>query len=239
MPRRSQTAGRVHAIKCVIFDLDGVLFSGTNQGYLDCHDHALRSVGLIVPPAEQRRRLLQCWSHPHEYQLRLFIDDPGQLAAACHAYEEYLLSARFANHIGEVPGATRTVRELAASGVQLAIASGMHDRQIPLALEKIGLDTDLFDETLSAYQLPDDTVQKPHPYMLQHILGALGRCPSDAAYVGDSRVDVRMARAAGVFAVAVLTGNMSRDDAVEERADAVLESVDRLADLLNGREPTA
>jgi phosphoglycolate phosphatase len=233
---REHLRERLASLDCVIFDLDGVLFAGTNQGYFDCHEHALRSVGLVVERAELRRRLLEYWSHPHEFQLALFIREQEKLASACRAYEEFLFSAAFTDRISEIPGAAAAVAKIRASGHILAAASGMHHRQIPTSLAAIGVEPGIFSACLSAYQLPDDELQKPHPYMVEKILGEVGRVPERALYIGDSRDDMRMARAAGVLAVAVLTGNMSRDDAVDERPDLILESVRDLPDAIAAKE---
>lgn len=133
-------------------DLDGVLFAGTNEGYFDCHHHALESVGVRVPRPEQRQRLLEYWSYPHEFQLALFVHDEEKLAAACRAYEESLFSDAFVSRITEIPGAARTIDALSHEGFRLAIASGMHDRQIPAALHRIGVDPGVFAACVSAYQ---------------------------------------------------------------------------------------
>ena len=55
----------------------------------------------------------------------------------------------------------------------------------------------------------DDTERhKPDPEPVLHALELLGARPDDAAYVGDSPFDVRAARAAGVYAVAVAWGGI-------------------------------
>ena len=229
---KSIPAERLQSLKCIVFDLDGVLFEGTNQGYFDCHRHALESVGMHVPQEQLRRRLLEYWSHPHEFQLSLFIHDKDTLAQACRAYEQYLFSDRFAQHIREIPGAAQTIKKLSNSRYRLAAATGMHHKQIPGALANISVDPNIFTACISAYQLPSNDVQKPHPYMLDTILTRLGISPDYALYVGDSKADIQMAKAAGVLAVAVLTGNMSRSEAENEGSDIILESVRNLLYLV-------
>ena len=226
---------RLESLSCIMFDLDGVLFEGTNKGYFDCHRHALASVGVEVPAAEQRQRLLEYWSHPHEFQLSLFIDDRNTLNKACHAYEEYLFSDDFAKRMTEISGAAQTVKDLSSGGYTLAAATGMHHRQIRGSLASIGVDLNLFAACISGYQLPNDELQKPHPYMLKNILAELDMSPKYALYIGDSKTDIQMAKAADVIAVAVLTGNMSRADAESEESDVVLDSVTDLPDLIGLR----
>lgn len=226
-------AKRLRSLRCVMFDLDGVLFAGTNSGYFHGHRHALASVGVEVPPEEHWQRLLECWSHPHEFQLSLFINNKKTLDAACRAYETYLFSDEFAKQITEIPGAALTVKELSKRGYSLAAASGMHHRQIPDSLNSIGIDPRLFKVCISGYQLPDDAFQKPHPYMLNTILSQLHVTSQSALYIGDSKTDMRMAKAADVLAVAVLTGNMSHAEAESEEPDLILDSVSDIVDLID------
>jgi phosphoglycolate phosphatase len=230
---------RLESLSGIIFDLDGVLFEGTNRGYFDCHRRALASVGVEVSPEEHWQRLLQYWSHPHEFQLSLFINNDRTLSQACRVYEECLFSEEFARRISEIPGAARTIKGLSKSHYTLAAASGMHHKQIPGALASIGIDSDLFAACISAYQLPNNEFQKPHPYMLNTILDKLGIDAEYALYVGDSRTDLQMAKAAGVLAVAVLTGNMSRSDAENEEPDVILDSVSNLPDMIEFRREFA
>jgi phosphoglycolate phosphatase-like HAD superfamily hydrolase len=225
---------RLARVDCIVLDLDGVLLEGTNEGYFDCHRHALECVCVTVPEQQLRRRLLQYWSYPHEFQLSLFIDDEATLAAACKAYEALLFSDEFSNRISQIPGATQTITQLSTMGYRLAVASGMHHKQIPTSLSKIGIDPALFSVCLSAFQLPDNTLQKPHPYMLERILAELNTLPERALCVGDSVDDIRMSRAANVLAVAVLTGNMSRAEAEQEGSDIVLKSIHELIPAICG-----
>jgi phosphoglycolate phosphatase-like HAD superfamily hydrolase len=231
VPRRT-LIGPLKPISSVILDLDGVLFEGTNQAYIDCHRHALTSVDVDVPERELRRRLLEYWGHPHEFELALFVEDRAKHAAACKAYEEFLFSDAFTERITEISGARQAIQRMADAGITLAVASGMHHRQIPAALVRIGIDPKVFAVCLSAYQLPNDELQKPHPYMLKEILSELSLAPQHSLYVGDSPSDIRMAKAAEVLAVAVLTGNMSRKDAEVERADLIVKSIGDLVDVL-------
>ena len=45
-------------IKLIIFDFDGVIITGSNDGYIKSYHHALESVGVNLEPEEERRRIL-------------------------------------------------------------------------------------------------------------------------------------------------------------------------------------
>src|SRR5205823_1993417 len=71
----------------------------------------------------------------------------------------------------------------------------------------------------------DVTEKKPHPAALQLCLSRLDVDPANAVYIGDSPEDVEMARAAGVYAVAVPGGYPNREALIASRPDALHASV--------------
>jgi pyrophosphatase PpaX len=74
---------------------------------------------------------------------------------------------------------------------------------------------------------------KPDPEPL--LLGAerLGADPADTAYVGDSPFDIRAAKAAGMFAVAVTWGRIHDRGKLEaEEPDAVVDRAEELLGVL-------
>ncbi|MGH2977553.1 MAG: HAD family hydrolase, partial [Gaiellaceae bacterium] len=74
---------------------------------------------------------------------------------------------------------------------------------------------------------------KPDPEPL--LLGAerLGADPKETAYVGDSPFDVRAAKAAGMFAVAVTWGRIHERERLEAEApDAIVDTAEELFAVL-------
>ncbi|MCS7006174.1 MAG: HAD hydrolase-like protein, partial [Gaiellaceae bacterium] len=61
----------------------------------------------------------------------------------------------------------------------------------------------------------------------------LGASPAEAAYVGDSPFDIRAAKAAGAFAVAVAWGGIHPDERLlAEEPDAFVRTPEELLDVL-------
>ncbi|MCZ4260372.1 HAD family hydrolase [Limimaricola sp. G21655-S1] len=73
---------------------------------------------------------------------------------------------------------------------------------------------------------------KPGPGQLLACAEALGAAPDACAMIGDSLHDLKAARAAGMMAVAVLTGLAPRD-ALAPHADLVLDDIGALPDWLD------
>lgn len=73
---------------------------------------------------------------------------------------------------------------------------------------------------------------KPHPEPIRRAASRLGVTPERCVMIGDTTMDIRAARRAGAFAVAVLSGFGSRQELKRAGADLILDkAVDLLAHL--------
>jgi phosphoglycolate phosphatase len=88
---------------------------------------------------------------------------------------------------------------------------------------------DVFEVVITA-----DDVQnkKPHAEPLVMCSDKLDLAPGNCVYVGDTRVDIKAGKAAGMQAVAVLTGFDDYDALEREKPDAIIESVAEIPDCL-------
>jgi phosphoglycolate phosphatase len=94
-------------------------------------------------------------------------------------------------------------------------------------LRDLGLDH-YFEIVVSGDSLPQ---QKPHPMPLLHAAEQLGVDCQDALMVGDSRSDVKAARAAGFQVVCVTYGYNHGEDIRTYRPDAVIDALDEIPAL--------
>ncbi len=78
----------------------------------------------------------------------------------------------------------------------------------------------------------DATPPKPDLTGLNRLLADWGVAPGEVVYLGDTGTDMKTARAAGCFAVGVTWGFRSRDELVENGADAIIDHPRELAALL-------
>jgi len=115
---------------------------------------------------------------------------------------------------------------LRASGRRIAVATGDDRGPTARTLDALGI-----ARLVDAIACPDDGhPTKPDPGMLQHLCATLGVAPARTAMIGDSTVDLEMARAAGLgLVVGVLSGVGDRAE-LAPLADLLLDSV---ADLVN------
>lgn len=109
---------------------------------------------------------------------------------------------------------------LRRTGLCLGVATNDTESPARAHLDKAGV-TDLFDFIAG---FDSGYGGKPAPGQLLAFAAAMGLDPRDCAMVGDSLHDLSAARAAGMTAIAVLTGIAGRD-VLAPMADVVLGSV--------------
>ncbi len=128
-------------------------------------------------------------------------------------------------------GVENALARLAAAGYALGIVTSADRAEVEPVLSRLGL-----DELLRVRVFGDDTEEaKPHPRPLQLALRRAGVAkPEDALYVGDALDDMRMAAAAGVPGIGIVSLVGTADDLLaagaSDSADSVVEWVDRLLD---------
>lgn len=101
-------------------------------------------------------------------------------------------------------GTKSLLSRLKRQGFQLAVATGKTRSGLECVLQETS-SHHFFDATVAG----DEHQSKPHPSMLQHLLTSLGVHANQAIMVGDSKMDIEMAHAAGVDSVAVGCGAQS------------------------------
>lgn len=100
------------------------------------------------------------------------------------------------------PGARRMLERLHGAGIRVGLVTNKESGFAHRLLVRHDLNA-CFDLLVCGDTLP---VHKPDPAMLTHALQALQCEPTEALFVGDSAIDVRTARAAGVAVWAVTHG---------------------------------
>ncbi len=132
--------------------------------------------------------------------------------------------------VGLIDGARELVEELDDRGVVIGIVtSGTRDR-VRRELETHGLAPRVRECVFGS----DVAEKKPHPAALQLCLQRLGLDASETAYIGDSPEDVQMARAAGVFSIAVPGAYPNREALLATQPDALVASLREVISLVLG-----
>jgi phosphoglycolate phosphatase len=207
----------------IVFDWDGTLLDSAGR-IVACIQAAAADLGLPTPPDEQARRVIGLGLHEalRHAVPELEAERRDELA---DRYRHHYLSC---DH--ELPlftGAAELVRDLAARGYRLAVATGKSRKGLERAFTASGL-----RRYFHASRCADECHSKPHPQMLEELMTELGATPSTTLMIGDTTYDLQMAANAGVAALAVAYGAHPREALTEMTPLHCADSVADLSDWL-------
>jgi HAD superfamily hydrolase (TIGR01509 family) len=209
----------------VLFDMDGTL---VDSNYLHVHawTRAFHDVGIAVESWRIHRsigmdgaRLLETLSGDAD-------DDTQKRAKDLHL--RYLREA--APLVRRLPGARELLERIRSLDLQIVLATSSSEEE--LALTRPVLDCE--DLLTAATSSKDVEVAKPEPTIIEVALQRAGVDAGDAVYVGDAVWDIVACDRAGVRAIGLLSGGVSRDELENAGAEAVFENPRELADHLDG-----
>lgn len=131
-----------------------------------------------------------------------------------------------------IPGASEILKKIPAMGLKMALVTSTPWEYLQIKLKplrKAGV-ADLFDVVITS----DDVLRKkPAPEPLITCAKRLGVPMERAVYVGDSRVDIRAGKAAGMQTAGVLTGMEDRESLGREHPDVIIDNVTGLRSLID------
>lgn len=127
------------------------------------------------------------------------------------------------------PGAAELLQKLSGAGIRTALVSNIGRAALAAALGRFGL-----GHRLAPVVSRDDvTFMKPHPEGTLRALAELQSAPEAALFVGDSRADVRAARAAGLRVAIVRGGECAASDFAAQPPDFFVTRLDEVAALID------
>jgi HAD superfamily hydrolase (TIGR01509 family) len=183
--------------RAVVFDCDGLLVD-TEPCWTVAETELFARRGLPFGPDEKKLLIGRSLPVAGEF-LSGHFDEPGRGPQIADELESLVLDV-LAAQAEAMPGA-RTVVELAAARVPVAVASNSSRRLLDLALHRTGLDR-VFEVSLAADEVEQP---KPAPEMYERACERLGVPAADALAFEDSLTGMRSAVAAGLRLICVPT----------------------------------
>jgi len=206
----------------VLFDLDGTVVD-SGAIILASMRHATREV---LGRDYSDEELLQTVGGPGlEAQMHaLAPDQVDRLVDVYRAHNEPLHE-----ELEACVGMENVLVRLHEEGHRLGIVTAKRRATVDLAFAQVPLGH-LFETVVGG----DETERhKPDPAPLLLAAERMSAEPADTAYVGDSPFDVRAAKAAGMFAVAVTWGRIHERERLEaEEPDAIVDTAEELVGVL-------
>jgi phosphoglycolate phosphatase len=212
----------------IVFDLDGTLID-TAPDLIDTLDHVLAQHGLPSIPFETARNMIGGGSR---LMVKRALSADGRECSAAEldrVYADFI--TYYAAHIAD---RSRPYPQLEAALCALSVAG----HRLAVCTNKLEW---LATRLLTALKLAQHFaaicgqgtfgVQKPDPKMLQSTVERAGGAPEHAIMVGDSRTDIRTARAADVPVIAVDFG-YSEVPIATLQPDRIISSFAELSDAV-------
>jgi phosphoglycolate phosphatase len=213
--------------KAIIWDLDGTLLD-TLQDLADAVNHSLEAYGFPVRTKEEVRAIVgRGIRHLVENAVPTGTD-PATTDAVFGEFCTYY-AAHSADATAPYAGIPAMLEKLSRAGVKMAIVSNKADFAVQdLVMRYFG------EEITLAVGAREDIPKKPAPDMVEYALARLGVTKAEAAYVGDSEVDVLTARNTGMDCLAVDWGFRSRETLREAGAKRIFSTPQELMEAILG-----
>jgi pyrophosphatase PpaX len=202
----------------VLFDLDGTVVDSGGI-ILASMRHATREVlGRDFGDAE----LMQAVGGPGlEAQMAVFA--PERVDELVRVYRDH--NEPLHEELEACAGMEDVLLRLHAEGRRLGVVTAKRRATVELAFARVPL-AHLFETIVGG----DETEKhKPDPEPLLLAAERMHASPAETAYVGDSPFDIRAAKSAGMYAIAVTWGRIHDRERLErEEPDAIIERAEQL-----------
>lgn len=205
-------------MKLAIFDLDGTLVDSLGD-LADSCNNGLKKMGYPVHELEKYRYFVG--DGVLKLVERILPEDKRSeenISALKAEFDSYY-NVHYADKTHPYDGIVSLLDALSAKGVKLAVASNKPD-EFTKSVVNVFFEGK-FDMVLG--KCPD-TEKKPAPDILLKIMDALDVSADETVMIGDTNVDIRTAKNAGVSSIGCLWGFRTMEELEQAGADHIVSS---------------
>jgi phosphoglycolate phosphatase-like HAD superfamily hydrolase len=222
---------RKYLVDAVMFDLDGTLIDSVPI-YYEIIDIIFEKLGVPAVP----REILMDAMDDGDFDWGVVLPDTmkirkKELSEKAGMIIDKVAPPMFRDRVKLIPGAEIMFGDISAMGAKMGLVTSTPGRQMENkmpALRSAGL-----EKMLEAIVTADDVRnKKPSAEPLVICSEKLGIPSEKCVYVGDTRVDIRAGKAAGMKTVGVLTGFDGYSALKREAPDAIIDSIAQLNAVL-------
>ena len=215
--------------KAIIFDLDGTL-ADTIEDITDGLNGMLREYGF--PTVTVKQTLDNINNGAFELVRRSLPvekrNDDSFIKEAKIVYEKYY-SRCYNIKTAEYNGCGKALKTLSSMGIKLCVLSNKQDGFVKEIIKRL-----FPDIPFSIVMGQSERFKtKPDPSSVLHILSSVEVDANDAAFVGDSNIDMLTAKNAGITPVGVSWGYRSTDILLENGAELIVREPSELTSIAN------
>lgn len=213
-------------IKACIFDLDGTLVNSLYD-LADSTNYALKQFGFPIHETEKYKYFVgdgmpKLIERTLPENARTEETKKAVLDCFMAYYREHYL-----DKTAVYDGITDVVNQLINNGVKVAVMSNKADEMAKIVTNK------LFGDIFSAvYGKRVGYPAKPDPTLTLELMSELGVSPCECAFIGDSGMDMAVAKNAGAFAIGVLWGFRKEEELLSNGADFIAKTPDDIIKII-------
>lgn len=196
----------------IIFDLDGTLLD-TLGDLRDAANDALRRRGLPLRTTEEIRRFVGNGVRNLMRRCLPAGSPDEEIDAALADFKAYY-AAHLCDTTAPYDGIPELLTVLRKRGIKVGVLSNKLDSATQQLIRHY-----FYGKVDVAFGEHSGVPRKPNPTSCRMVMEQLGVRPEEVLYVGDSGVDMRTARNAGLTAVGVTWGFRSRSELIDNGAD--------------------
>ncbi|MDL2247687.1 HAD family hydrolase [Bacteroides sp. OttesenSCG-928-J23] len=209
--------------KLIVFDLDGTLLDTLSDLAETCN-YLLRVLGFPMHEKEAYRHFV---GDGIKVLMRRILPEEYREDEAVRTKAGELFATHYAAHAQDstapYPGVIDMLDALEERGIASAVYSNKpHVNVGPLVRHYFGRRIAL------AFGKREGYAPKPDTATVKEILERFGAAPAQCLYAGDSGVDMRTARAAGIYAIGVSWGFRTKEELLEQGADVIIDKPEEI-----------
>lgn len=211
-------------VDAIIFDLDGTLIDSADI-YFRLIEEVCMRLDLAVPPREV---ILEA-SRSAKGNLRKILPDniigvKDKVIDQVMTIIGEIFPRMFLEGVSLIPGVVDLLNRISEKGIKIGLVTSTHLRFLDgklYLLRKAGV-ANLIESVIC---IEDVSRLKPEPDPLIECAKRLGVSRDKSVYVGDSYVDIRAGKAAGMKTVGILTGMDDYKALKKEEPDVIIDTI--------------